>query len=132
MPVTYYVVVYFDRDAEGDLKAGEAMEVTSATAAERAARSLSHIHAGPVAFSRLGDPATASTTNESVGELRLAKGIPAYAVYQGIGRDGWARIEGQAVLATSPLKTENARPPSGRCWSFADSRSPGRYGLPRT
>jgi hypothetical protein len=50
-------VVYFDRDAEGDLKAGDAMEATNATAAERAARSLSHIH-GTVAFSRIGDPAT--------------------------------------------------------------------------
>jgi hypothetical protein len=28
MPVTYDVVVYFDRDPEGDLKAGDAMEAT--------------------------------------------------------------------------------------------------------
>jgi hypothetical protein len=58
MPMTYFVVVYFDRDAEDELRAGDSMEVTSATAAERAARSLSHIHAGAIAFSSIGDPAT--------------------------------------------------------------------------
>jgi hypothetical protein len=33
------------------------MKATNATVAERAARSLSHIHAGAVAFARIGDPA---------------------------------------------------------------------------
>jgi len=58
MPVTYYVVVYFDRDEEDNLKAGEAREATNAAAAERAARALAAQHAGAVAFSRTGDPAT--------------------------------------------------------------------------
>lgn len=57
-PVTYHVVVPFDRDGEGDLKPGEAQEATSAGAAERRARSLAVEHAGAVAFSRTGDPAT--------------------------------------------------------------------------
>ena len=58
MPVTYHVVVAFDRDGEGDLKAGEAREVPSPLAAERAARRLSFEHAGAVAFSRTGEPST--------------------------------------------------------------------------
>jgi hypothetical protein len=41
MSVAYHVVVVFDCDDEGDLKAGEAREATNALAAERAARSLS-------------------------------------------------------------------------------------------
>ncbi len=57
MDVTYYVAVPFDRDAEGELTAGEAAEQPSAPAAERKARSLALIHAGPVAFFRTGDPA---------------------------------------------------------------------------
>jgi hypothetical protein len=59
----YYVVVILGSGCEGDLKAGDAMEATNATAAERAARSLSHIHAGTVAFSRIGDPATGERTH---------------------------------------------------------------------
>jgi hypothetical protein len=58
MPVTYHVVVTFDRDDKGDLKAGEAREAPSPFAAERAARRLSFEHAGAVAFSRTGEPAT--------------------------------------------------------------------------
>jgi hypothetical protein len=50
LPVTYHVVVAFDRDAEGDLKPGEAREVLSPIVAERRARAL--------AVSRTGDPAT--------------------------------------------------------------------------
>jgi hypothetical protein len=57
MSVTYYVVVPFDRNGEGDLTAGEAKEVPSATAAERQAQSIARTHAGAVAFSRTGDPA---------------------------------------------------------------------------
>ncbi|MGA2793066.1 MAG: hypothetical protein ABSE69_05960 [Roseiarcus sp.] len=56
MNVTYYVVVPFDRNEEGDLAAGDAQEATSARAAERGARSLADLHAGAVAFSRTGDP----------------------------------------------------------------------------
>ena len=58
MSVTYHVVVYFDRDDEGDLKAGEAREAPNALTAERAARHLARLHAGAIAFSRTGDPST--------------------------------------------------------------------------
>ena len=58
MPVTYHVVVAFDRDAEGDLKPGETREVLSPIIAERRARALAAGHAGALAFSRTGDPAT--------------------------------------------------------------------------
>jgi hypothetical protein len=58
MPVTYHVVVTFDRDSEGELKATETREAVSPVAAERAARRLSYEHAGAVAFSRTGEPAT--------------------------------------------------------------------------
>jgi hypothetical protein len=64
MDMTYYVVVPFDRDASGDLNAGEAAEAPSASAAERKARALALSHAGAVAFSRTGDPA--------IGEFRDA------------------------------------------------------------
>ena len=63
MPVTYYVVVYFDYDAEGALKAGEPREVTHGWAAERAAMFLAKEHAGAIAFSRTGDPATGEFEN---------------------------------------------------------------------
>jgi hypothetical protein len=58
LPVTYHVVVAFDRDAEGDLTPGEAREVLSPVIAERRARALAVRHAGALAFSRTGDPAT--------------------------------------------------------------------------
>ena len=58
MPITYYVIVLFDRDAEGDLKPGEGREVPSSQAAIRAARSSVIGHSGAVAFSRTGDTAT--------------------------------------------------------------------------
>jgi hypothetical protein len=64
MSVTYYVVVPFDRNDEGNLTAGEAKEVPTAGAAERQAASLSRMHAGAVAFSRTGDP--------SIGEFQDA------------------------------------------------------------
>jgi hypothetical protein len=64
MSVTYYVVVPFDRSDEGNLTAGEAKEVPSATAAERQARSIARTHAGAVAFSHTGDP--------SIGEFHDA------------------------------------------------------------
>jgi len=58
MNVTYYVVVPFDRNEAGELTAGDAQEATGAFSAERGARSLARLHAGAVAFSRSGDPAT--------------------------------------------------------------------------
>ncbi len=56
--MTYHVVVLFDRDAEGDLQPGEAQEVMSSLVAERRARALALEHAGALAFSRTGNPAT--------------------------------------------------------------------------
>ncbi len=56
--MTYYVVVTFDRDAKGDLTPGEAREVMSPLVAERRARVLALEHAGALAFSRTGNPAT--------------------------------------------------------------------------
>ena len=58
MSVTYHVVIAFDRDAEGDLKPGEAREVLSPIVAERRARALALEHAGALAFSCTGDPTT--------------------------------------------------------------------------
>ena len=58
LPVTYHVVIAFDRDAEGDLKPGEAREVLSPIVAERRARALALEHAGALAFSRTGNPTT--------------------------------------------------------------------------
>src|SRR5208282_785839 len=58
LPVTYHVVVVFDWDEEGELKPGEAQEVMSPIVAERRARSLALEHAGALAFSRTGNPAT--------------------------------------------------------------------------
>lgn len=58
MNVTYYVVVPFDQNEEGGLIAGAGLEATGAIAAESGARLLALKHAGAVAFSRNGDPAT--------------------------------------------------------------------------
>jgi hypothetical protein len=60
------VVVVFDRDDEGDLKAGEAREAPTPLAAERIARRLALQHAGAVAFSRTGDPATGEFQNAAI------------------------------------------------------------------
>ena len=56
--MTYHVVIAFDRDAEGELRPGEAREVMSSIVAEHRARALALEHAGALAFSRIGDPAT--------------------------------------------------------------------------
>ena len=56
--VTYHVVVPFDRNGDGELEPGEPMEAPSAEMAQRRAASLARAHAGVVAFSRAGDPAT--------------------------------------------------------------------------
>ena len=58
MPINYYVIVLFDRDGDGDLKPGEGREVSSSHAAISGARTGVIGHAGAVAFSRTGDPAT--------------------------------------------------------------------------
>ncbi|MDR6954098.1 hypothetical protein J2X65_003466 [Ancylobacter sp. 3268] len=54
--VTYYVVLPFVRNEEGDLVALEAIEAQSATSAASKALVLSRQNAGAVAFSRTGDP----------------------------------------------------------------------------
>ena len=63
MAVTYYVIVLFDRNAEGDLAPGEGREVPSSHAAISGARSGVIGHAGAVAFSRTGDPGTGEFEN---------------------------------------------------------------------
>jgi hypothetical protein len=55
---TYYVVIPFDRNADGDIRPGAVQEAISAGAAERRARALAAEHVGAVAFSRRGDPVT--------------------------------------------------------------------------
>ena len=69
MPVTYHVVIAFDRGVEGDLKPSEAREVLSPIIAERRARALALEHAGALAFSRTGDP----TTGEFQDAVMLAQ-----------------------------------------------------------
>ena len=54
--VTYYVAMGFERDAEGQLVAMDAVEAQSSSAAIARARSLAATKAGAVAFSRTGDP----------------------------------------------------------------------------
>ena len=56
--MTYHVVIAFDRDAEGELRPCEAREVMSSIVAEHRARALALEHAGALAFSRTGEPAT--------------------------------------------------------------------------
>ena len=70
MSVTYCVVVPFVRNEEGDLVPLEAMEVPNADLAKRRAQRVAEAHAGAVAFSRTGDPAT--------GEFGEAKIIAVY------------------------------------------------------
>ena len=75
MPVAYHVVVAFDRDEKGDLKPGEAQEVMSPIVAERRARALALEHAGTLAFSRTGNPATGEFQDAAIlaqfGEVDL-------------------------------------------------------------
>lgn len=54
--VTYYVVLPFLRNEDGDLAPGEAMEVPSAASARSRAAAALGKYAGAVAFSRTGDP----------------------------------------------------------------------------
>ena len=54
--VTYYVVLPFVRDDEGELIAEEGVEAPTAFAAQRRALALVGVKAGVIAFSRSGDP----------------------------------------------------------------------------
>ncbi len=55
---TYYVVVPFDRNSQGEPEPGLAREAVSALLAKRLARALAAEHGGAIAFSRSGDPET--------------------------------------------------------------------------
>ena len=55
MPVTYYVVVPFGRDDDGNLAPLEAIEAPHADAARRRAQAVAAKHGGAIAFSRTGD-----------------------------------------------------------------------------
>ena len=56
MAITYYVVVPFGKDEEGNLVPLEPMEAPNGDAARRRAQAVAGTHAGAVAFSRTGDP----------------------------------------------------------------------------
>lgn len=55
--VTYYVVLPFVRDEDGELVAEEGQEAPTAFAAQRRAQAMLTRSVGAVAFSRSGDPA---------------------------------------------------------------------------
>jgi hypothetical protein len=55
---TYYVVIPFIHNAQGDLEPGLAREAINAVLAQRLARALAAEHVGAIAFSRAGDPET--------------------------------------------------------------------------
>jgi hypothetical protein len=55
---TYYVVIPFDRNPQGEPEPGLAREALSAVLAKRLARALAAEHGGAIAFSRSGDPET--------------------------------------------------------------------------
>lgn len=54
--VTYYVVLPFVRDEDGELVAEEGIEAPSAYSAQRRAQAMLCKKAGAIAFSRTGDP----------------------------------------------------------------------------
>lgn len=56
--ITYYAVLPFVRDEDGNLCPDEAVECQSPIAATTRARALVPLKAGAVAFSRTGDPET--------------------------------------------------------------------------
>ena len=66
MPVTYYVVVPFGRDDDGNLAPLEAIEAPHADAARRRAQAAAAKHGGAIAFSRTGDPASGEFTDAVV------------------------------------------------------------------
>jgi hypothetical protein len=55
---TYYVVIPFIHNAQGDLEPGLAREAINGAVAQRLARALAAEHVGAIAFSRAGDPET--------------------------------------------------------------------------
>ncbi|GLS23814.1 hypothetical protein GCM10007874_68350 [Labrys miyagiensis] len=55
--VTYFVVVPFERNEDGEFVMGKAFEVRSADSARFKVRLLAESGKGGVAFSRTGDPA---------------------------------------------------------------------------
>ena len=65
--ITYYVALPFDRNEEGVLVPGEAVESPSHNGALSRARGLALKHTGALAFSRIGDP--------NIGEFRDAEVI---------------------------------------------------------
>ena len=54
--VTYYVVIPFSRDDEGNLIPGEPKEAPNGDRARRLAQGMAEKHAGAITFSRTGDP----------------------------------------------------------------------------
>jgi hypothetical protein len=56
--LTYFVVLPFDRQGEGELMAGVAQECPSAQAAIFRARRMARRSAGAIAFLRTGNPST--------------------------------------------------------------------------
>ena len=70
MSVTYYVVVAYGRNREGDLVAGEGQQAPTEAAALSKAEGLSTQHVGVVAFSR--------EANMSTGEFEPAVVIARY------------------------------------------------------
>lgn len=54
--ITYYAVVPFSKDDEGNLIPGEAKECPNGDRARRMALAMSEKHAGAIAFSRTGNP----------------------------------------------------------------------------
>ena len=58
MAITYYVVVPFGRNDDGDLVPIEPAEAPNAEAARRRAQAAAAKHGGAIAFSRTGDPDT--------------------------------------------------------------------------
>jgi hypothetical protein len=55
--ITYFAVLPFTRNDDGNLVALDGVEVPSATAARARASWIARTHGGAVAFSRTGDPA---------------------------------------------------------------------------
>jgi hypothetical protein len=55
---TFYVVIPFHQNAQGDIEPGLAREAINAALAERLARRLAAEHVGAIAFSRTGDRET--------------------------------------------------------------------------
>jgi hypothetical protein len=92
--VTYFVVVVFDRE-NGDLRPGEPQEVRSAEAERRRVVSLAGAHAGVVAFSRSGDPATGEFTDAEILNQR------AMSISTRLARD---RIDRSASLMPPPRR----------------------------